>query len=273
MRRAVLVLLLVACVWGRAFADTYTLSAPPGSGPDESRRLFTPLIDILSRETRETFVYVRPDSWFDYQDGIRKGRFDLLLDDAHLASWRIAALGHRPLARQLDWVRFVAIALKNGKVYSREDLIGQRVCASPPPDLGTVSLLRKFKGPFQVPLIAATSRPLERVRRLLAGECAGAVLSRHLYFESEKIRGVAASLEIITQSDAYPGLTLTAGNRLPQSLGDAVRRILLSRAGETATAELRNRLGDGSPFVAAHQDEYAGLDALLAGYPGFDRPD
>lgn len=272
MRLAVLVLLLISSVWGRTLAETYSVSAPPRLGADEGRRLFAPLTDLLARETGESFIYVHPGSWFAYQRDIRKGRFDLLLDDAHLASWRMAVLGQVPVVRARNPVTFVVIAVKDGKIYSREDLIGRPVCAYPPPDLGTVGFLRKFDGPFQIPLISATSNPLDRVKRLLAGECAGAILARHPYFESEEIRSVSPQLEIVTQTDSYPGLTLTAAADLPDNLRDALQHILLSRAGEKATSDLRNRLSDGSSFVPAHSEEYIGLDDLLRGYPGFGGP-
>ncbi|MGA8260385.1 MAG: PhnD/SsuA/transferrin family substrate-binding protein [Arenicellales bacterium] len=267
-----LVLILIWSVSGQALADTYRFSAPPRSGVEESRSLFTPLMDLLSGRTGQTFVYIHPDGWFSYQTDIRKGRYDLLLDDAHFASWRIASLGYLPLVRASSSVRFVAVAPRDGRVYSKEDLIGEPVCTYPPPDLGTVSFLRKFHGPFQVPRILATPDPLDRIKRLLAGECAAAVLSRHLYSESDEMRDVAHRLKIITQTDAYPGLTLTVNPRVPEALRNEIRGILLSPAGQQATAKLRNALAHGDDFVAASSKDYAGLAKLLANYPGFEKP-
>lgn len=269
MRPIILVILLISGGCGPARAGTYTFSSPPRLGAPESRALFAPLMEVLSRGTGQSFVYVHPDSWFSYQSDVRNGRFALLLDGAHMAAWRIASRGDIPLVRARERIRFVLVALRDSRIYSKEDLIGQPVCAYAPPDLGTVSFLRKFNSPFQVPRIVATPEPVDRVRRLLAGNCAGAVLSRRFYTESEVLRPVAHQMEIITQTDSYPGLTLTAAAALPAQVSRAVRRVLLSRAGERATAALRGRLAEGDTFVAAAKDEYAGIDHLLRSYPGF----
>lgn len=269
MRRLILVFLLVCGAWSQVHADTYTFSSPPRLGAAASRALFAPLMEVLTKGTGESFVYVHPDSWFSYQSDVRKGRFALLLDDAHMAAWRIASRGDVPLVRARQRIRFVLVAVRDGRIYSKEDLIGQPVCAYPPPDLGTVSLLRKFRGPFQVPRIVPTAGPINRVRRLLVGDCAGAVLPRRFYTESEDLRLVAHQLEIITQTDPYPGITLTAAAALPPSLRKAIRDVLLSRSGERATTELRARLAGGDAFVAATRDQYTGIQRLLRSYPGF----
>lgn len=271
MLRIVLFLVCFAGAWGTTRADTYTFSAPPVLDSGESRSLYGPLADLLSRSTGDTFNFVYPEDWFSYQSDMQHDRFDLLLDDAHFAGWRIAARGHVPLVRIGKSVRYVVIATRAGRIYSKEDLIARNLCAYPQPDLGTITVMQKFKSPFQVPRIVETHAPLARVQRLLSGECDGAVLARHLYLGSKAIRLVAAQLKIVTQTDPYPGLTLTAGRRVPDKLRRAIRRVLLSRKGGYATRPLRDRLAGGAEFVGARAEEYKGLDALLRDYPGFGK--
>lgn len=269
--RLVFALLLAASAWGQALAQTLELAAPPDPGPAESRALFAPLVDLLSRETGKTFEYVHPGNRFAYQRGVRSGRLQLLLDDAHFASWRIAALGHVPVVRARQSVTFVAVAMKDGRIYSKVDLIGRPVCAQAPPDLGTVSLLAKFDGPFQVPRIVPTAAPGDRVQRLLAGDCVAAVLARHRYTGSKDIRRMTGQLKIVTQTDAYPGITFTVGPGVPEPLRRSIRTILLSREGGQASSALRERFADGSQLIEADPGEYRGLDALLQDYPGFEQ--
>lgn len=268
--RIIAALILVALTWTRAQAATFEFSAPPDLEPEESRALYQPLMELLSRETGQRFVYVHPGSWFGYQRGMRSGRFQLLLDDAHIASWRLNALDHAPLVRARERVTFVAVAMKDGRVYSKADLVGRAVCAKAPPDLGTLGFLAGFEGLFQVPRIAATTDPLDRVQNLLIGRCAGAVLARHRFTGSREIRSVAGQLKIITETTAYPGVTLTAGPGVPDALRRAIRSTLLSRAGGDATRALRDRLAGGSRFIEAAADDYEDLDAMLRDYPGFD---
>lgn len=270
LHRVVLALLLVLSAWGQALAETFELSAPPDLDPAESRALYTPLMDLLSRETGETFVYVHSDSWFAYQNDIRAGRFELLLDDAHIASWRIAVLDHVPLVRAREQATFVIIAIKDGRIYSKEDLVGRPVCAPAPPALGTVGFLALFDGLFQVPRILETPDPLDRVQNVLIGDCDAAMLARHQYTGSDEIRSVAGQLKIVTQTDSYPGLTLTAGPGVPDELRGEIQTILLSRAGGNATRALRDRLANGSSFIEADPGEYAELHGLLRDYPGFN---
>jgi ABC-type phosphate/phosphonate transport system substrate-binding protein len=263
-------LLFVSVAWGPAQAGTFKFSAPPVAGAEESRSMYAPLMVLLSRETGESFVYVHPDSWFAYQGDMQAGRFHLLLDDPHFAAWRIKARDHVPLVRTLGRTTFVVIAMKEGRIFSKEDLVGQPVCANAPPDLGTVAFLGKFDGLFRVPRILQTRDPLDRVQNLLIGQCAAAVVARHMYTSSDEIRSVAGQLKIVTETNAYPGLTLTASPDVPASVSRAIRTILLSRPGGEATRTLRDHLANGGNFVEASPADYDELHTLLRDYPGFD---
>lgn len=270
LHRFVVAILLVTSAWGQAVAEPYVFSAPPGLDAEQSRSIYAPLMNLLSRETGAPFLYAHPESWFAYQRGIRSGRFQLLLDDAHFASWRIAALNHAPVVAAREEATFVTITMKDGRIYSKEDLIGQPVCGKAPPDLGTLGFLEQFEGPFQVPQILPTPDPLDRVQNLLTGVCEAAVLARYHYTDSSEIRGVAARLKIITQTESYPGLTLTAGPGVPEDLRANIRTVLLSRAGGTAAKALRDRYANGSHFIEARPEDYDGLHGMLRDYPGFD---
>jgi len=270
VRRHVIALLFLAGIPGLAPAETLIFSAPPKLGAEESRTLYAPLAALLSSETGETIEYVHPGGWFEYQIDMREGRFDLVLDAAHFAAWRINTLDHRPLARAREQVRFVVIATRAGRIYSKEDLIGQPACAAPPPDLGTVALLQVFDGFFQVPRVLETRDTLKRVERLLAGECAGAFLARHEYMQTDAIVRLSEQLKIVIQSEPYPGLTLTASGDISPTLALEIQRIFLSRKGGQVTRHIRERFANGSNFVEVSAADYEGLASLVEGYPGFD---
>jgi len=270
VRRLVTALLLLCATPVPLLADTFTFSAPPKLNAHQSRSLYAPLAALLSSETGETIEYLHPPSWFEYQIDMRQGRFDLVLDDAHFAAWRMDALNHQPLVSAKERIRFVVVATEAGRVYSKEDLIGQPVCAAPLPDLGTISLLRIFGGLFQVPRILETLDPLARVERLLAGDCTGVFLARHEYMGTEAISRLNGELSIIAQTDPYPGLTLTIAASVPNDLKIQVRRLFLSRKGGQVTQGIRNRFANGSNFVEAVAGDYQGLASLVESYPGFD---
>lgn len=270
MRRYVIALLFLAGIPGSALAQSLALSAPPKLDVEASHSLYAPLAALLSSETGETIEYIHPGSWFEYQIDMRKGRFDLMLDDAHFAAWRIKNLDHEPLVRAREQVRFVVIAARDGRVYSKEDLIGEPVCAASPPDLGTLGLLQVFEGFFQVPRVLETRDTLERIERLLAGDCTGAFLARHEYMHTEAINRVSQQLKIVTQSQPYPGLTLTAGGDITPTLANEIKRIFLSRKGGQVTKRIRGELANGSNFVEAAASDYEGLAGLVEGYPAFD---
>lgn len=270
MPRLVLLLTCLANAWGAVHADTFEFSTPPRLSPAESKALYGPLVELLGRETGQTFRYVHSRDWFAYQLDMQRDRFDLVLDDAHFAGWRITALGHTPLARA-PTVRFVVITDRAGRIYSKEDLVARALCADSQPDLGTLSVLREFEGPFRVPRLVETPAALDRVRRLLNGECAGAVLARHVFTGSEDIRRVSDRLKIIAQSDPYPGLTLTAGSRVSPGLRAAIQRVVLSPSGGRATRLLRRRMTDGGEFIEASTQDYLRLAELLDDYPGYDK--
>jgi len=264
-------MLLLAGVCVQAPAATFELGAPPTTDREQSRALYEPVMELLSRETGESFAYVHSDTPIEYQAAMQAGRFHLVLDDAHFASWRIAAQEHVPLVRMRQQARFVAITLKQGRIFSKEDLVGRPVCAQAPPELGTLAFLGKFNGLFQVPRILPTTDPLDRVQNLLIGRCQAALLARGVYNGSMEIRGVAGQLRIVTETDAYPGATLTAGPDVSAGLREQIRTILLSRSGGRATRALREHLAGGSNLIQAEPKDYDGLHAglLLGDYPGF----
>ncbi|HSH42661.1 MAG TPA: PhnD/SsuA/transferrin family substrate-binding protein [Arenicellales bacterium] len=269
--RFALAVLLLGGICVQAPAAVFELGGSPVADRELSRALYQPIMELLSRETGETFVYVHSDTPIEYRAAMQSGRFHLAWDDAHFASWRIDMRNHAPLVRINRETRFVAIVAKNGIIFSKEDLVGRTVCGPAPPALATLAFLGKFDGLFQVPRIQPSADPLDRVQNLLIGRCDAALLARHVYAGSTEIRGVAGQLRIVTETDAFPGATLTAAPDVPAELRAQIRAVLLSRSGGRATRALRERLAAGSSLVEAEPEDYDGLHErlLLRDYPGF----
>lgn len=83
-----------------------------------------------------------------------------------------------------------------------------------------------------------------------------------------KAEGVQA--RILDRSPAYPDNALAAAPHITPAERQVLVQPLMSPDGERATAKFRERYATGRSFVAASNQEYAGLGKLLAGEWGYN---
>lgn len=229
-----------------------------GATPDEGDAAGAEeLAAYLSTALGRRVVYAPANNWLTYSKDMTQGRYDLVLDGAHLTGWRADRLKHTPLVRAEDAAVFVLVVHANDS--ATRDLAGLRgrpVCAQAEPNLGTLAVMAQFTNPVRQPHIASTTDANESYRGLVAGKCAAAILPAHVA-QARKDLGA-----VLYRTRAFPGTALSAGPRVNAMLQTKIVAALASTDGAHATQRLRQSLGV-SAWMPARGEEYAGLGALL----------
>lgn len=247
--------------------ERLVLAVPPDVAA--TAETYTPLINYLTRVTGKKVVYQRAPDWRDYQKRMRAGEYDLAFDAAHFASWRISHIKHQPLVKVSVPARFVIVARSdNNAVVKLQDLAGRRVCASPPPDEGTLSLYQHFHNPSRRPLLVRTQTPQRAYAMLVAGACEAAVLLASVY---QRTDAAADHTRVLLSTRAFPGDTFTAGPRLAPRDKKVLAAALLSPEGQRLITPLCRGIGNAHTvaMVPATPAEYVGVDAILRDVWGF----
>ncbi|MFV2059020.1 MAG: PhnD/SsuA/transferrin family substrate-binding protein, partial [Thiohalomonadales bacterium] len=116
------------------------LTAPPRETESAGKKDYEPIAQQLSELLGERVVYRHPDNWTDYAKDMRSGKYDIVFDGPHFAAWRIANVGHIPLARLSGYLQFYVIAYKDdNELTEMKDLLAKSFCGLASPNLGTMA--------------------------------------------------------------------------------------------------------------------------------------
>lgn len=248
-----------------ARADLILTTAPRDSREKEEE-LFAPIVELLTKAAGQKVAFRHGDNYLIYQNEMRKGSYDIVLDGPHFVGWRMTHLNHVPVAKFPGNLSFVLIARKdNDKVNEPKNLAGRTVCAFPPPNLATVSILSLFDNPVRQPIILEVKNFPEAYKNVVSGRCSAGVLQAKLYNDLDKD---AKAAKVIYTSPQYPNQAFTVGPRIPAAAAEKIAKALLSPEGAAATEKLRE-VFKAPKLVPAVPDEYKGLGNLLKDAWGF----
>lgn len=249
-----------------ALADLI-FSSPPRESRAKGEEVYQPIADYLSKVTGQKVIYRYPDNWLVYQRDMQRGDYDIVFDGPAFIGWRQDKQGHVPLVKLPGKLSFVvAVKKEQQKIQELRQLAGRAVCAFPPPNLATLTVLYEFDNPSRQPLILETQSFPEAYKGVMNGKCLAAILQTKMY---EKLAAENGGTKIVFSSRGVPNQGFTAGPRLSSEMKEKIRTGLLSPEGKAATQKLRDEF-KVQDFEAATKEEYAGLGKLLRDTWGFD---
>lgn len=249
-----------------ALADLI-FSSPPRESRAKGEEVYQPIADYLSKVTGQKVIYRYPDNWLVYQRDMRNDVYDIVFDGPAFIGWRQDRQGHVPLVKLPGKLSFVvAVRKEQQKIQTLKDLAGRSICAFPPPNLATLTVLYEFDNPLRQPLIVETQNFPGAYEGVMNGKCLAGILQTKIY---EKLAAERGGTRVIFSSRGMPNQAFTAGPRLAPELKDKITQALLSPEGKIATQKLlaEFKLQD---FEPATKEEYAGLGMLLRDTWGFD---
>lgn len=268
MKNKVLLGVLLSVLFStEVLAKELIFAAPPRETAEKGQKLYGPIAEHLSELLNTKVVYEHPGNWLRYQRDMRNGKYDIVFDGPHFASWRISHLGHEALVKLPGHLQFVLIAEKdNDKISSASDMIGKSMCGISPPNLSTLSMLELYSNPARQPMIKGIKGGMGKVfKTFKAGKCDAAVL-RTAFFNKKLTKEQQESVKQVVLSKKMPNQVITVSNRISKEAKYIIRKSLTEGAGVKSTAGLLKRYaGKAKSLTKANTAEYLPHTALLEG--------
>lgn len=268
-RHGIAGLIFLALFSTTALAEGLVLTAPPRESPAAGAKLYGPLAEALSHLLGKQVRYEHPQNWLRYQRNMRQDAYDIVFDGPHFASWRMAHLGHRVVAKLPGTLEFYLLREKdNPDIQTPEDLIGRKICGISPPNLSTLSVLARFDNPVRQPIILGIRGGMGKVyKRFRSGSCDALVLRTTFYKKKLKPED-RAGLAIIYRTPPLPNQVITVSKRLsPAEARQMAAALTRSGPVQEASLPIVRRFGGkkAKSFVKATQAEYEGHNRFLEG--------
>lgn len=230
----------------------------PEYPPAQARLVFQPLVDYLNDVTGLEITLAVDRNFHRYWLNARRNEAPpLVLEDAHMAAWRMINFDYRPLVASATPKTFSLLTTGALADDSLDDFIGRRISSLPSPSLGYLVLADWFDNPLQQPLILSTATSwLDAVEMVFSAEVDAAIAPNNLVARYPNLYPVETSSE-------FPGLTLSVSPDVPadvrQTLIDAMTALHEDETHHAALFEL-----DIDRFVAVDPESYEGLEEWLS---------
>jgi len=242
-------------------------SAPPRESSQAAEKLYGPLAEHLSELLGEKVIFQYPNNWLQYQRDLRKGMYDIVFDGPHFVSWRLAHLEHQVLVKLPGELEFVVVVKKDDDTLKKtDDLIGKRICAIPPPNLATLTVIDLYHNPVRQPVIWGVKGGYPQVfNQYQKGTCVAAVFSAPFY-ETKLSDEQRSQLRVLHKSKSLPNQAITVSKKIGIDNKQKIIRSLTLGKGKKVTESIARRFGgEKSTFITASQDEYKTQTELLEG--------
>lgn len=256
---AVLCLCLAAST---AQAATYTFVVQPILPPDKTIAAFTPLTQYLSEKTGHTFKLVTALNFLSYWQNMKKpGKYDFILDAAHLTDYRLKRMNYKVLAKRADAVSYTLVTGEDADVIDPEELIGKSLATIGSPSLGMLRLEEMFPNPLRQPVIVEVDNSLDSIKKVINGKVQAAIVPTPLV-------GGFPELLTITVTEQVPHTAISAAPNVPADVRSAVKKLLI---GADKTPEGQKMLADINfpSFEKTSPAAYEGYAGLLEGVWGY----
>jgi ABC-type phosphate/phosphonate transport system substrate-binding protein len=266
--RSTVLLLLLAGAAIPAVGAPLVFTAPPRESGENESDVYQPVADYLSEAIGKEIVYQHSDNWLTYQGRMRAGAYDLVFDGPHFLSWRMAKLGHEPLAKLPGKLAFVVVVRKeNERIRSVKDLAGRTVCGMAPPNLATLTLMGQFDNPARQPLVVEAQSFKQVYENVVSGKCVGGAMRDNAFAKLDTDKG---KLKVIYASEGVPNQAFSAGPRFTPADKAKLITALVAPEAKTRLAQFFERYNKGKDLLLANRGEYAGVAVLLKDTFGFD---
>jgi len=263
----VLMVLLVNVQFSISAAADLIFTAPPREKPAAGKAVYGPIAQHLSQLLGKKVTYKHPNNWLNYQREMRDGKYDIIFDGPHFASWRMAHIGHEMVAKLPGSLGFMLVKNKENKdINNLDDLIGKRICGISMPNLSTLSILAAYPNPVRQPVIIGVRGGMKGVAKSLEKNRCDAYVFRDVFFAKKLKPELKNSVEILYKSKPLPNQVISAGPRLSPAQKKAITFSLVSGKGVKSTNKLRQRFAKKArSFLKTTNKEYKGHNRLLEG--------
>lgn len=254
-------------LFSTANAADLIFTSPPREKPADGAKQYGPVAQHLSQILQTKVVYKHPGNWLNYQREMRDGKYDIIFDGPHFASWRMAHIGHDMIAKLPGSLTFFLVRRKeNTSINELNDLIGKRICGISMPNLSTLSILSGYPNPVRQPVIVGVKGGMLGVAKSLEKDRCDAYVFRDKFFMKKLKPEVRNSLQIIYKSQPLPNQVISASQRVTPAQKKAMAHSLTVGNGIDSTQAIRKRFaGKARSMVKATNEEFKNHNRLLEG--------
>lgn len=260
-------ILLINFVFSTANSADLIFTSPPRETPAVGAIHYGPVAAYLTQLLKTKVTYKHPGNWLNYQREMRDGKYDIVFDGPHFASWRMAHIGHDMIAKLPgSLIFFLARKKDDTSINTFDDLIGKRICGISMPNLSTLSILSGYPNPVRQPVIIGVSGGMKGVEKAVTQNRCNAYVFRDKFYAKFLKPEIRDSLQIIYKTKPLPNQVISAGPRLTAAQKMAMQHALTVGNGVESTKGIRKRFaGKARSFIKASNEEFKGLNRLLEG--------
>lgn len=254
-------------LFSAANAAELIFTAPPREKPAAGAKIYGPIAQHLGQIMKTKVTYKHPGNWLNYQREMRDGKYDIVFDGPHFASWRMAHVGHDMVAKLPGKLIFFLVKKKGDKsINTINDLIGKRICGISMPNLSTLSVLNAYPNPVRQPVIIGVKGGMKGVAKSYKKNRCSAYVFRDKFFMKKLPPEIRNSLQIIYKSKPLPNQVISAGQRVTPAQKKAITHSLTVGNGVASTKGLRKRFaGKARSMLKASNGEFKNHNLLLEG--------
>jgi hypothetical protein len=259
--RAIALALTLSSITGQACADELALAVHPVLSEQETRRIYQPLADYLTRSTGHKVKIATTSNFLVHWQLTRRNSYQLILEGPHMVDYRLSKMGYHVVARMPDIISYTLVAHEDQLAMEPVDLVGKPIASMPAPSLGAVCLNQFFPNPLRQPVLVEVDHLEAAVERVLAGKSAGAIIPSAMVGRFSGLTTVAA-----TEQAPAPGIS--AAPEVSPQVRQAIAKALLA-AHENPEGRAALEVLKIPRFEAALPGHFAGQARLLEGMWGY----
>jgi len=248
--------------------DVIVFTAPPRGTLIKETSTYKPIADFLSKALNKKVVYKQPLSWMHYQRDMWDDKIQIAFDGPHFVSWRMNNTGHTPLVKLPQPHVWAVIARKNDKTTNNiHDIQARSFCGHPPPNFGTLTIRSLVDSVTKEPKLVIR-KGWKTIFNSIVDEQAcysGVVPLTNL----SKYDPGLTKVKVIYTHPPYPNQALTINSHFSSDFREKVRDLLLSKEGQIAMGNLRQRFTKGKYLVPANKREYLEVSDVLKNVYGY----
>lgn len=244
------------------FGDLYFTTPPISLTANQLKEINT-LTKEISLELGEQIIYKNSNNWLDYTKYLRSDTYDMILSEAHIASWVLKSghtgIEHKPLVRAKGTRNSVIIAnIFDSTKNSIRDI--KSICVAPSPSLDAVQLYRKIaSNPVSQPAIREVNGGYHEISQMvIEKKCQFGVVSES--FLSDK-----TNFKVIEKLPETPGMVLTFSTKLSPNTQEFLKNSLNKPEIKLNVIRLFKIYNDdnNTELDLVNSSEYLGFSSLL----------
>ena len=235
----------------------------PINSEESTLASYGPLVDYLAQRCG-CEIELRPvGNYLSFWGMTRRDdQFDLVLDAAHMTSYRVEAKGFTVIAKVESVASYTVVTRDDTVFLDTDELMGRRIATLPSPGLGAIRLLQMFPSVTRQPTMVMAENSEEAIQALFSDKVAAAIIPTRLVSEYD-------GLNVVTTTEQVPSPAFSVSPRVDTETAAALRQALLqltaSEQGQAILASARV-----PAFEAADNADYEGYHALLNEVWGYD---